>query len=182
MIRTSASLPIPSSNHSQQRASIWTSLQSERCGLSLIGDPEPEMRLVGAACPNCGEDDLNWLSVEDGSETAHCDRCGTDFGLPDPSGSHVSVSRLPAERRRSGEGRGHAITARSRTGSSGHSSRKDPGRTEIRGSAASVASWTHRCDLRPVIAIRWRASCRIARTATLATSPSFLTCLAISPR
>jgi hypothetical protein len=56
--------------------------ESGRCGLSLIGDPEPGMMLAGAACPNCGEDDLNWLSVEDGSETAHCDRCGSDFGLP----------------------------------------------------------------------------------------------------
>ena len=56
--------------------------ESGRCGLSLIGDPEPEMMVAGAACPKCGEDDLNWLSVEDSSETAHCDRCGSDFGLP----------------------------------------------------------------------------------------------------
>jgi hypothetical protein len=40
------------------------------------------MTLAGAACPNCGEDDVNWLSVEDNSKTAHCDRCGSDFGLP----------------------------------------------------------------------------------------------------
>jgi hypothetical protein len=65
-------------------------------GLSLIGGPEPAMMLAGAACPNCGEDDVDWLSVEDGSETAHCDRCGGDFGLPDESGSHASSSRLPA--------------------------------------------------------------------------------------
>ena len=71
--------------------------ESGRCGLSLIGDPEPEMVLAGAACPNCGEDDVNWLSVEDGSMTAHCDRCGSDFGLPDGCGSHASGSRLPAE-------------------------------------------------------------------------------------
>jgi hypothetical protein len=71
--------------------------ESGRCGLSLIGDSEPEMRLAGAACPNCGEDDANWLSVEDGSETAHCDRRGSDFGLADRSGSHASSSRLPAE-------------------------------------------------------------------------------------
>ena len=71
--------------------------ESGRCGLSLIGDPEPEMRLAGAACPNCGEDDVNWLSVEDGSETAHCDRCGSDFGLPDRSAAVTSSSRLPVE-------------------------------------------------------------------------------------
>ena len=71
--------------------------ESGRCGLSLIGDPEPEMMLAGAACPNCGEDDVTWLSVEDGSETAHCDRCGDDFGLPDQSGTHARSSRLPAE-------------------------------------------------------------------------------------
>ena len=55
--------------------------ESGRCGLSLICDPEPGMMLAGAACPKCGEDDLNWLSVEDSSETAHCDRCGSDFRL-----------------------------------------------------------------------------------------------------
>src|SRR5689334_15855710 len=33
------------------------------CGLSLIGGPEPAMRLAGAACSNCGEDDMDWLSV-----------------------------------------------------------------------------------------------------------------------
>ena len=71
--------------------------ESGRCGLSLIGDPEPEMRLAGAACPNCGEDEVNWLSVEDGSETAHCVRCGSDFGLPDRSAAVTSSSRLPAE-------------------------------------------------------------------------------------
>jgi hypothetical protein len=71
--------------------------ESGRCGLSLIGDPEPEMRLAGAVCPNCGEDDVNWLSVEYGSETAHCDRCESDFGLTDRSGSHANSSRLRAE-------------------------------------------------------------------------------------
>jgi uncharacterized metal-binding protein (TIGR02443 family) len=71
--------------------------ESGRCGLSLIGDPEPEMMLAGAACPNCGEDDVNWLSVEDGSETAHCDRCGSDFGLTDQSGSDAKVIRPPMQ-------------------------------------------------------------------------------------
>ena len=71
--------------------------ESGRCGLSLIGDPEPEMRLAGAVCPNCGEDDVNWLSVEYGSETAHCDRCESDFGLTDRSGSHARVIRPPMQ-------------------------------------------------------------------------------------
>ena len=71
--------------------------ESGRCGLSLIGDSEPEMRLAGAACPNCGEDDVNWFSVDDGSETAHCDRCGSDFGLTDQSGFDATSRHLRAE-------------------------------------------------------------------------------------
>jgi Zn ribbon nucleic-acid-binding protein len=69
------------------------------CGLSLIGGPEPTMMLAGADCPNCGEDDLDWLSVEDGDETAHCDRCGSDFGLEDRSESPPR-SRHSADRPR----------------------------------------------------------------------------------
>jgi hypothetical protein len=63
------------------------------CGLSLIGGPEPAMMLVGAACPNCGEDDVDWLSLEDDEETAHCDRCGSEFGLKDRSDARYG-SRL----------------------------------------------------------------------------------------
>jgi hypothetical protein len=59
--------------------------ESGRCGLSLIGDREREIMLAGTACPNCGEDDVNWLSVVDGSETAHCDR-------PRDSGRRVQPS------------------------------------------------------------------------------------------
>jgi Zn ribbon nucleic-acid-binding protein len=55
------------------------------------------MMLAGAICPHCGEDDVNWLSVEDDSVMAHCDRCGTEFALPDQSGSHAGSSRLPVE-------------------------------------------------------------------------------------
>ena len=71
--------------------------ESGRCGLSLIGGPEPAMMLAGAACPKCGEDDVDWLSVEDGSETAHCDRCGSDFGITDQPASNTRSSRLPAK-------------------------------------------------------------------------------------
>lgn len=67
------------------------------CGLSLIGGPEPAMMLAGAACPNCGEDDVDWLSVEDGDEMAHCDRCGGDFRFGDRSDSR-SGSRHSADR------------------------------------------------------------------------------------
>ena len=69
------------------------------CGLSLIGGPEPTMMLVGAACPNCGEDDLDWLSMEDGAETAHCDRCGNDFRLKDPSDARSGNRRSAEEPR-----------------------------------------------------------------------------------
>jgi predicted RNA-binding Zn-ribbon protein involved in translation (DUF1610 family) len=51
-------------------------------GVSLVGEPEPDVRLAGASCPNCGETDVNWLQFRDGTETAHCDHCGDDFGLP----------------------------------------------------------------------------------------------------
>lgn len=71
--------------------------ESGLCGLSLIGGPEPGVMLAGAACPNCGEDDVNWLSREDGDEMAHCDRRGSDFGLEDRSdywpGSRHSADR-----------------------------------------------------------------------------------------
>ena len=67
--------------------------ESGRCGLSLIGGPEPGMMLAGAVCPNCSEDEVNWLSVEDNSETAHCDRCGSDFGLPLSPTMAVPISK-----------------------------------------------------------------------------------------
>jgi hypothetical protein len=69
------------------------------CGLSLIGGPEPALMLAVAACPNCGEDDVDWLSLEDGDETAHCDRCRRDFGLADRSDSRLP-NRLSADRPR----------------------------------------------------------------------------------
>ena len=55
--------------------------ESGRCGLSLVGEPVPNVNLAGAVCPNCNEDDVSWLSVEDDSKIAHCDYCGCDFGL-----------------------------------------------------------------------------------------------------
>jgi len=55
--------------------------ESGRCGLSLVGEPVPDSSLAGVICPKCNEDDVNWLSVEDDSENAHCDNCGCDFGL-----------------------------------------------------------------------------------------------------
>ena len=50
-------------------------------GLSLVGEPVPDVSLAGAACPNCNEDDVSCLSVEDNSTVAHCDNCGCEFGL-----------------------------------------------------------------------------------------------------
>jgi hypothetical protein len=55
--------------------------ESGRCGLSLVGEPVPAVNLAGAVCPNCNEDDVSWLSVDDGSNTVHCDNCGCEFGL-----------------------------------------------------------------------------------------------------
>jgi hypothetical protein len=53
--------------------------ESGRCGLSLVGEPLAAVNLAGAVCPNCNEDDVSWLSVDDGSKTVHCDNCGCDF-------------------------------------------------------------------------------------------------------
>ena len=55
--------------------------ESGRCGLSLVGEPVPDVNLAGVVCPSCNEDDVSWLSVEDDSKLAHCDNCGCDFGL-----------------------------------------------------------------------------------------------------
>ena len=55
--------------------------ESGRCGLSLVGEPVPAVNLAGAVCPDCNEDDVSWLSVDDGSNTVHCDNCGSDFRM-----------------------------------------------------------------------------------------------------
>ena len=39
--------------------------ESGRCGLSLVGEPVPAANLAGAVCPNCKEDDVSWLSVDE---------------------------------------------------------------------------------------------------------------------
>ena len=66
--------------------------ESGKFGITLVGEPVPDMRLAGVSCPGCGETDVNWLQVEDGSETVHCDRCGVDFALPMPSTTPVPIS------------------------------------------------------------------------------------------
>jgi hypothetical protein len=55
--------------------------ESERFGISLVGEPMSDVDLAGAVCPNCNEDDVSWLSVEDDSRIALCDYCGCEFGL-----------------------------------------------------------------------------------------------------
>src|SRR4051794_30663725 len=35
--------------------------ESGNFGVTLVGEPEPEVRLAGLSCPECGEDDVNWL-------------------------------------------------------------------------------------------------------------------------
>ena len=56
--------------------------ESGRYGLTMIGEPDLDMRLIGVSCAGCGEDDVTWLQVEDGSDLFHCDRCGADSGVP----------------------------------------------------------------------------------------------------
>jgi hypothetical protein len=51
-------------------------------GVSLVGEPVSDERLSGVACPKCGETDVTWLQLRDGSEAVRCDYSGTEFGLP----------------------------------------------------------------------------------------------------
>jgi ribosomal protein S27E len=65
--------------------------ESGNFGVFLVGEPEPDLRLEGVSCPSCGEEDVTWLQLDDGSESAHCDRCGADFAL-----SNRQVMPIPA--------------------------------------------------------------------------------------
>ncbi len=56
--------------------------ESGNFGISLISEPQPEMRLDGVSCPGCGQDDVAWLQMGAGTERIHCDYCGTNFHLP----------------------------------------------------------------------------------------------------
>jgi transcription elongation factor Elf1 len=58
----------------------------------VTGEPEPDMRLAGVSCPGCGESDVNWLQVQEGSDSIHCDHCGADFTLPVPIATLVPIS------------------------------------------------------------------------------------------
>jgi hypothetical protein len=66
--------------------------ESGNFGVSLVGGPEPDMRLLGVACLKCGEADVNWLQLWDGPEVVHCDYCGADFALPVPATTPVKTS------------------------------------------------------------------------------------------
>src|SRR4051812_48359832 len=65
--------------------------ESGRCGLAMVGEPEPDVRLAGRSCPDCGEMDVSWLQLRDDSEAVHCDRCGAEFALPVPSDARATV-------------------------------------------------------------------------------------------
>src|SRR4051794_13447320 len=49
--------------------------EAGRCGLVLCGEPEPGLVLTGVSCPGCGEGNVHWLAVEQGSQIVHCDAC-----------------------------------------------------------------------------------------------------------
>jgi hypothetical protein len=80
--------------------------EAGRCGLSLVGEPIPDFRLAGVACPCCGECDVNWLSVEGSSERIQCDSCGGNFEgnrgrmEPRPSSGLDFRAEAPRNRRR----------------------------------------------------------------------------------
>ena len=62
--------------------------ESRNFGVLLVGEPEPDVRPAGAACPGCGQDDVNWLQLRAVSEAIHCDRCGREFA--------VTVATIPS--------------------------------------------------------------------------------------
>jgi hypothetical protein len=67
--------------------------ESGNFGVSLVGEPEPDVRLLNVSCLKCGETDVNWLQLWDGSEPVHCDYLTvTDFG-------GVDIGIHPATRR-----------------------------------------------------------------------------------
>ncbi len=59
--------------------------ETEKFGITLVGEPVPDVRLAGVVCPECGQDDLNWLQLREDLESAHCDGCGAEFDSPVPT-------------------------------------------------------------------------------------------------
>lgn len=66
--------------------------ESGKFGVTLAGEPEPEVRLDGVSCPNCGKDDVAWLQLRDGEDAVHCDECGAEFA-PVPSPASIPITR-----------------------------------------------------------------------------------------
>jgi predicted RNA-binding Zn-ribbon protein involved in translation (DUF1610 family) len=62
-------------------------------GVMLVGEPVPDVQMAGTVCPGCGEEDVAWLQLRDGSEVVHCDRCGADFGPLTPPIKAIVSSR-----------------------------------------------------------------------------------------
>src|SRR4051794_14779201 len=67
--------------------------ESGNFGVSLAGEPVPDVWLAGSICPRCGEVDVAWLQVRDDPGTIHCDSCGAGFALTAPPGNRVGSSR-----------------------------------------------------------------------------------------
>ncbi len=80
--------------------------ESGRCGLTTVGEPEPDARLAGIACPACGERDVDWLALDDEDAMAHCDRCGAGFEPRREGCSETPILLLgiEADRNRIGDG------------------------------------------------------------------------------
>jgi hypothetical protein len=66
--------------------------ESGNFDVTLVGEPEPDVRLAGAACPGCGRRDLTWLQSGEGSETVHCDYRGARLGMERPARRVRTVS------------------------------------------------------------------------------------------
>jgi ribosomal protein S27E len=66
-------------------------------GVSLVGEPEPDVRLAEVSCLTCGETDVAWLQLRDESEWVRCDGCGAEFALPPLPDAPIRVSSHPAD-------------------------------------------------------------------------------------
>jgi hypothetical protein len=70
--------------------------ESRNLGITLVGEPEPDVRLAEVSCLTCCETDVAWLQLQDESEWVRCDSCGAEFALPPLPDAPIRVSSRTA--------------------------------------------------------------------------------------
>ena len=65
--------------------------ESGQFGVALAGGPEPGPELAGAACPKCGEAEVEWLSLRDDGGVV-CERCWAEF--PAQAGAPMALDSV----------------------------------------------------------------------------------------